>query len=82
MGLGFNFRHTCEFVLFGVRGKLRTRQAFGTGFEAPVRGEHSEKPEAFYRIVEQASYPPFVDVFARKSRPGWAVWGNGVSEAA
>ena len=23
MGMGFNFRRTCEFVLFGVRGKLR-----------------------------------------------------------
>jgi len=71
MGMGFNFRHTCEIVLFGVRGKLRTRQAFGTGFEAPVRGEHSEKPDEFYQIVRAASYPPFGEVFGRKPREGF-----------
>ena len=70
-GMGFYFRHTCEFVLFGVRGKLRTRQAFPTGFEAPVSGEHSEKPDKFYEIVRAASYPPFGEVFGRKPRDGF-----------
>ena len=40
------------------------------------------KTDAFYRLVEQASYPPFLDVFARKRRPRWTVWGNGIAEAA
>jgi N6-adenosine-specific RNA methylase IME4 len=71
MGMGFNFRHTCEFVLFGVRGKLRTRQAFGTGFEAPVSREHSEKPDEFYEIVRAASYGPFGELFGRKPRDGF-----------
>jgi N6-adenosine-specific RNA methylase IME4 len=71
MGMGFNFRHTCEFVLFGVRGKLRTRQSFGTGFEAPVSREHSEKPDKFYEIVRSASFPPFGEVFGRKTRDGF-----------
>jgi N6-adenosine-specific RNA methylase IME4 len=71
MGMGFNFRHTCEFVLFGVLGKLRTRQSFGTGFEAPVSREHSEKPDKFYEIVRAASYPPFGELFGRKPRDGF-----------
>jgi len=71
MGMGFNFRHTCEFVLFGVRGKLRTRQSFGTGFEAPVSRKHSEKPDEFYEIVRAASFPPFGELFGRKPRDGF-----------
>jgi N6-adenosine-specific RNA methylase IME4 len=81
-GLGTYFRTTTEHVLFGVRGHLPTRvRNNGTYFTAP-KTFHSEKPDAFYRMVELASYPPFLDVFARKIRPGWTVWGNGISEAA
>jgi N6-adenosine-specific RNA methylase IME4 len=48
-GLGSYFRNSTEHVLFGVRGKLRTRSDnIATHFEAPL-GEHSEKPEAFLR---------------------------------
>ncbi len=73
MGMGQNLRHTCEFILFGVRGNLRTREAarsIGTSFEAPV-GEHSEKPGRLYEIVRAASYPPFGELFGRKPRDGF-----------
>jgi N6-adenosine-specific RNA methylase IME4 len=81
-GLGSYFRTTTEHVLFGVRGRLVTRaRNIGTHFTAP-KTFHSEKPQVFYQMVEQASYPPFIDVFARKRRPGWVAWGNGISEAA
>jgi len=71
MGMGQNFRHTCEFVLFGARGNLRTREALGTGFTASVVGGHSEKPDKFYEIVRAASYPPFGELFGRKPRDGF-----------
>jgi N6-adenosine-specific RNA methylase IME4 len=71
MGMGWNFRRTCEFILFGVRGKLRTRQTFNTDFEAPVSALHSEKPDKLYEIVRAASYPPFGEVFGRKPREGF-----------
>ncbi len=81
-GLGSYFRTSTERVLFGIRGRLLTRaRNLGTHFAAP-KTYHSEKPDAFYRIVEQASYPAFLDVFARKRRPGWTVWGNGIAAAA
>jgi N6-adenosine-specific RNA methylase IME4 len=40
-------------------------------------GKHSEKPEEFRKIIETL-YPsgPKIELFARKSPPGWSVWGD------
>lgn len=40
------------------------------------RGKHSQKPEHFYDLVEQVSPGPYVELFARRHRLGWDVWGN------
>ncbi|HYE57814.1 MAG TPA: MT-A70 family methyltransferase, partial [Rhodothermales bacterium] len=40
------------------------------------RGEHSQKPEAFIDLVEQVSPGPYVELFARRHRLGWDVYGN------
>ncbi len=77
LGLGAYFRTTTEQALFGVRGTLLTRPPHDipTHFYAP-RARHSEKPEEFYRLVQRASFGPFLEVFARKKRAGWSCWGN------
>jgi N6-adenosine-specific RNA methylase IME4 len=81
-GIGSYFRTSTEHILFGVRGHLLTRvRNVGTHFTAP-KTFHSEKPDAFYELVERASYPPYVDVFARKKRPGWSAWNSAIHEAA
>lgn len=45
---------------------------------SPVQ-EHSRKPEDQYRRIE-ALYPtgPYLEMFARRTRPGWDVFGNQV----
>lgn len=53
----------------------------GTLFEWP-RGRHSEKPEAFYDLVERLSPPPYLDMYARRTRLGWKSWGNESPQAA
>jgi len=69
IGLGTYFRNTTEHVLFGMRGKLRTRvNDVPTHFFASV-GKHSEKPEEFYDIVRRASFTPAGEAFQRKPRP-------------
>jgi N6-adenosine-specific RNA methylase IME4 len=76
VGLGHYFRNNTEHVLFGVRGSLPVRQKnLPTAFFGP-KGRHSAKPEAFTDMVEQASPGPYVELFARRHRIGWDVFGN------
>jgi N6-adenosine-specific RNA methylase IME4 len=82
-GVGFYFRNVTELILFGTRGSLRTaapgrRQV---NFLATRKREHSRKPDEIYPIIEACSYGPFLELFARHSRPGWAAWGNEVDSS-
>ena len=78
-GLGVDphyFRSNTEHVIFAVRGSLPIlHRDVGTWFAAPRR-RHSEKPDEFYALVERCSPAPRIDIFARRERPGWTVWGN------
>jgi N6-adenosine-specific RNA methylase IME4 len=83
-GVGFYFRNVTELVLFGTRGSLRTdapgrRQV---NFLATRKREHSRKPDEIYPIIEACSYAPYLELFARHSRPGWASWGNEVDSSS
>lgn len=76
IGLGHFFRNTTEHVLFAVRGKLHLkRHDLRTDFTA-LRTKHSAKPEMFFDIVESASPGPYLELFARRPRAGWTLWGN------
>jgi len=78
IGMGHYFRNNTEHVLFGVRGKLPTaHRDTRTAFTAP-RTRHSEKPEVFYRIVERMSPGPYLELFARRERPGWRTLGDAI----
>ena len=77
IGMGNYFRGSTEHILFGVKGELPLlRKDIGTWFEAERGKEHSEKPDKFYKLVEQCSPSPWVDFFGRKERPGWVVLGG------
>ena len=76
MGTGNYYRGSTEHIIFARRGKLEVRNHDATtAFIAP-RGEHSEKPAAFYDMVERMSPGPYLDVFARKQRFNWDTFGN------
>lgn len=79
IGTGNYFRHAHELCVFAVRGTLRlNRLDASTVIRAPAT-RHSEKPDAFYSLVETCSPGPYLDVFARTCRPGWDVYGDEVS---
>ncbi len=77
-GVGFYFRNVTEVILFGVRGKnARTREAGRrqVNFLATRKEEHSRKPDAQYDIIESCSPGPYLELFARGTRPRWVCWG-------
>lgn len=80
MKTGFYFRGATEHVVFAVRGslKLQTKRGVSTAFMHP-RTPHSVKPDAFYSLVEECSPGPYLELFARRPRSGWSVWGNEVA---
>jgi N6-adenosine-specific RNA methylase IME4 len=43
-----------------------------------LRKNHSKKPEFFQDLIETVSDAPRLEMFARRVRYGWDVWGNEV----
>lgn len=78
-GVGFYFRNTTELVLFGVRGTDVRTLSPGRRQVNVIRTqkrEHSRKPDELYDIIETCSWGPFIELFARGSRPNWTTWGK------
>lgn len=78
MGLGYHTRSGCEQCWLALRGKGYKRQAQGIEqvLHAPLR-QHSRKPEEIMaRIEALVGDVPRVELFARRKRAGWDVWGN------
>lgn len=76
-GLGWYFRGDTEHVLFGVRGRLPIAEGERlSNHFAAARTVHSAKPDRFFEIVEQVSPGPRLELFARRRRVGWDVWGD------
>lgn len=79
-GAGHYFRGAHELVLFGVRGRCPAKvRNVRSRFEAAV-GAHSVKPELLQDLAELVSPGPRLELFARRARPGWTVWGNEAPE--
>ena len=78
-GVGFYFRNVTELVLFGARGENTRTLAPGrrqVNLLATRKREHSRKPDEQCEIIETCSPGPFLELFARGARKGWACWGN------
>lgn len=82
-GVGFYFRNVTELILFGVKGKnCRTLDPGRTQVNllATQKREHSRKPDEQYKLIESCSPGPYLELFARGSRPKWTTWGNQAEE--
>ena len=74
-GMGHFTRASHETCIIATRGSppIRSRSVRSV-FDAPV-GAHSSKPDAFYEVVEDLTYGPFAELFARRHRKGWTCYG-------
>jgi N6-adenosine-specific RNA methylase IME4 len=70
---------TTEFILFCRRGTCKALRRVDSTWWLWKRGKHSQKPEEFQDMIESVSPGPYLELFARRQRPGWTVWGNEVT---
>ncbi|MBQ7144186.1 MAG: S-adenosylmethionine-binding protein [Oscillospiraceae bacterium] len=78
-GVGFYFRNVTEILLFGVKGSNNRTLAPARSQVNLIRSqkrEHSRKPDEIIPIIESCSPGPYIELFARGDREGWAMWGN------
>jgi N6-adenosine-specific RNA methylase IME4 len=81
-GLGHHVRASHECCIIATRGRPRPLvRNVRSVFEAPV-GRHSAKPDRFYLLIERLAAGPYVELFARRERPGWTCYGNELAIAA
>jgi len=80
MGMGYWTRANAEPCLLATRGEpKRLRRDVRQGVLEPRR-EHSRKPECVYERIEALVAGPYMELFARKVRPGWSAWGDEVGK--
>jgi N6-adenosine-specific RNA methylase IME4 len=73
-GVGFWARGCTEMVLIGRRGQVSPPDLGWVGLLSP-NYYHSRKPDNLYQYAE--SLPgPYLEMFARRARSGWDVYGN------
>jgi N6-adenosine-specific RNA methylase IME4 len=77
-GVAFYFRNVTELLLFGIKGRLRTKHAGRKQVNVLIarKQEHSWKPGEQYEIIEACSPGPYIELFARRRRAGWTCWGD------
>lgn len=75
-GLGYWTRQNTEQVLLGVRGKPKATSRGVPQLLVTPRREHSRKPDEQYERIERLVAGPYLELFARQSRPNWDSWGN------
>lgn len=82
-GCGIYFASTTQHLLFAYYKKCYFNRARyrPTHFITPPPRRHSQKPDEAYELIEAISEPPRLELFARKQRQGWSVWGNEVESS-
>jgi N6-adenosine-specific RNA methylase IME4 len=81
-GTGYCYRNAAEFWLLGTIGRPILRShSIRNLIVAPI-AEHSKKPSQMHDDIEAMYDGPYLELFARRSREGWDVWGDEAAENA
>ena len=80
MGMGYWTRANTENCLLATRGRPKRRDAGIRQGIIELPREHSRKPDCVYDGIERLVAGPYVELFARQTRPGWSCWGDQVTK--
>ncbi|MCP4087188.1 MAG: hypothetical protein GY745_19405 [Actinomycetia bacterium] len=82
-GQGGVYCPTNEFLILARKGKMpKVTRIDSTWFHTKrPNNQHSKKPEFFQDMIETVSEEPRLEMFARRERKGWSVFGNEVENS-
>ena len=75
-GLGYWTRANPEQCILATRGKPQRQAKDVRRLVVDKRREHSRKPDAVRERIERLVRGPYLELFARETKPGWDCWGN------
>lgn len=75
VGMGHTTRKNIEICLLGRRGAPKRLRKDVRELVIAPRREHSRKPDEVRERIERYAEGPYVELFARSTRPGWDSWG-------
>src|SRR5712691_144161 len=76
VGMGYWTRANSEVCLLATRGNPKRLHADVRQGIIEPRRQHSRKPDCVPGRIERLVAGPYVELFARTTRPGWDCWGN------
>ena len=76
--MGNYWRSSHELLLFGVKGFLPFQVHAERSWHLAKRTVHSTKPDSIRELIERVSPGPYLELFGRRTVPGWTVFGNQV----
>jgi N6-adenosine-specific RNA methylase IME4 len=76
MGQGYWTRANPEDCWLATRGHPKRLHADVRQFITAPVAEHSRKPDEIYERIERLVDGPYLELYARRDRPGWMTWGN------
>lgn len=81
-GQGGVYCPTTEFLLLARRGRMpNVKRIDSTWWHVKRQNKHSKKPDFFLDLIESVTEAPRLEMFARRARPGWDVFGNEVANS-
>jgi N6-adenosine-specific RNA methylase IME4 len=80
IGNGYWTRSNSEVCLLATRGNPKRLNADVRQAIIEPRREHSRKPDCVHGRIERLVAGPYLELFARSTRPGWTTWGNEVGK--
>lgn len=76
------YQNCLQYCLLGIFGKPMQKflKLGKINYVKAFNREHSRKPDEFYKLVEEMSPLPRIDIFSREKRDGFDQWGDEINK--